>query len=63
MTDRMDTCSTCRFYQAFPDMVGQGEGQCRKGAPYAVIIEKQARTMWPAVLVSDWCGEYQPRRG
>ena len=71
MTERMDTCASCRFYNAFPDMVTPN-GQCRHKSP--AIFDKswdspvhghvvETATEWPLVMGTDWCGEYEPRRG
>lgn len=67
MTDRMDTCASCRFFKAGPN-------ECRRRAPIHAdrsyvnqnnpeggrIPEYVAE--WPAVYSSDWCGDYEMKR-
>jgi hypothetical protein len=66
MADRMDTCASCRFWRRFPDMVGGGEGECRRRAPVALDENRavgHTAPAWPHTDSSDWCGDYEPRRG
>ena len=68
MTDRMDTCASCRFFKRFPDMVGADEGECRHRSPevHARLLSLDQAPVygatWPPVQAVDWCGEYQPKR-
>lgn len=62
----LDTCSKCKFYN--DDGSGQ-QGECRETAPPpswawmtpTTPVGAAPRTMWPIVLGSDWCGEWQAR--
>ncbi len=65
MTDRMDTCASCRFYHTT-------NGECRRRA--AVVMDRSythlhhglvtmTKAEWPQVLPTDWCGEYEVKRG
>lgn len=71
MPDRMDTCASCRFYNAYPDMV-EPNGQCRRRAPAVIDAswdspahgrQIETRAEFPQVMGKDWCGEYEARRG
>jgi hypothetical protein len=66
------SCETCRYFDVDDDDVPKGQGTCRRYAPRPVIYPatrdgELPLPSWPAVLVSDWCGEYKiagwvPRR-
>lgn len=51
-------CCACRFYDA------DGGSICRRNAPRAAVLrageEGFARSVWPEVFPSSWCGEYAP---
>ena len=56
------TCSTCRFFQPMGpalDMAGTPDtpGECRRKAP----AHGPARSQWPSLWASDWCGEHQAK--
>ncbi len=53
MTDRMDTCSTCRHFFA-------KQGQRRRNAPVVTGgMHCPVETVFPQVSSADWCGEYE----
>ncbi|WP_145171203.1 hypothetical protein [Rubripirellula lacrimiformis] len=63
----MDQCSRCRFFRpvhsAFQESAG---GECRRHPP-ATPKNSQRRArpdiaIFPAVMETDWCGEFVPRR-
>ena len=58
-------CETCRFLQAGR----QGWYECHRRGPQ-MSIKKECDdeginpvAVWPDVMTSDWCGEYEPRVG
>lgn len=67
MTDRIDACATCRFFQSSKT----GLGQCRRSAPSTNTADSHLqpdrsvlyRAAWPSVDASEWCGEYEARNG
>jgi hypothetical protein len=48
-------CESCRFYDDFEP----GVGQCRKNPP--VREEGGEDAVWPWVVPTDWCGEFNPK--
>lgn len=67
MTERMDTCSVCQFFQRFG---GPHLGQCRRRAPIATGFtpipgkcqcDLTVVSAWPEVAPTDWCGDFQLR--
>ena len=66
MTDRNDTCGTCRFWDQDEDV--RERGICRRDAPRidASIANRMGRPacygLWPGTTAYDWCGEHQHRR-
>lgn len=72
MTDRMDTCATCRFFHwSTATSVTTSYGECRRRAP--VIMDRgydhahqgrvhESTTEWPMVTGEHWCGEYEAKR-
>lgn len=69
MPDRMDTCSACRFFN-----LGAGLHECRRRAPIHADRSYQNPDVptqripeywseWPIVAPTDWCGEFEARRG
>lgn len=63
-TLRKERCETCRYL-----MVGQqGWYECHRHQPRITISKEcddeaiKPITMWPIVNLSDWCGEYAPKK-
>lgn len=48
-------CATCRFY----GNRGYGLGPCLRYPPVVRSVPTGAKTEWPQVSSSNWCGEYQ----
>ena len=53
------TCATCRFYGDEGLEGGDPYGACRRRAPAPGLDASTAH--WPAVALSDWCGEHAPK--
>lgn len=60
-----DTCGTCAYSSwpyvyNYPDQHPEDNGyKCRKRAPLPTGGQMSpAWTMWPRVLITDWCGDY-----
>ena len=51
-------CETCRWFCQFSRRPG-GTGKCKCGPP--TIGPKNADAIWPVVMPSDWCGQYEKR--
>jgi len=56
-------CFTCKhFIQQLPDK-NTGQGSCRRYPPSLLVLETpqgpQPATIFPAVKISEWCGEYR----
>jgi hypothetical protein len=50
-----ETCATCRFY--FP--AAATRGSCRRYPPFGSWdVTVGDKSVWPAVLAADWCGEW-----
>lgn len=58
-TSKRATCGTCRFYGEEGLGGGDPYGACRMRAPAPSLDASTAH--WPAVALSDWCGEHEPR--
>ncbi len=65
------SCAACEYYQSDPpdeiSMPARGKprrGQCRRHSP-ALVYDKRFRlaecSTFPAVALTDWCGEFSPR--
>jgi hypothetical protein len=64
MGDRDRACRGCRFFG-----LGklQDAGECRRYAPRCHIATEiddplEPLSTWPAVLLDDWCGEFEEKR-
>jgi hypothetical protein len=61
----MSTCADCRFYDPWPG--DHDDGECRRYAPKAVVIQQGTTTassdeivaIWPSVLSHSWCGDFE----
>jgi len=74
MTDRIKTCKSCEFFEYLPgeeDGKGSlgGMGECRRRAPKAYlppigqsINDSNHLVVWPRLLDSEWCGEYDRKQ-
>lgn len=49
-------CETCRWFENFG-----GQGRCRRYAPLRSRPDHPERGIWPLVMPTDWCGEYQEK--
>ena len=58
-TSERATCATCRFYGEEGLESGDPYGACRRRAPAPGLDASTAH--WPAVALSDWCGEHAPK--
>ena len=55
------TCKDCRFHQ--PDTKTPVDlGECHRHAPVLTGTSEHARTAWPIVAETDWCGEFEAKR-
>ncbi|MGB5177909.1 MAG: hypothetical protein WBP44_04175 [Gammaproteobacteria bacterium] len=71
MTERKLTCKSCHFFGYLPgEEEGKGAlggmGECRRRAPVAYsppigksINDCSKSVVWPQLLDSEWCGEYE----
>ena len=59
VTDRKDTCASCRFFQ-LPLGPHHVEGQCRRRAPRCGQYGDTGALHSPAVPSDYWCGEHEP---
>lgn len=70
MGERLDTCSSCRFFARHDS----SQGACRRRGPVVISISEQnystgeqpkmvSMSVWPMIGEEDWCGEYEVRRG
>ena len=58
---RPEYCCGCHFARAVSGADNEGLFTCHRYAPRPVPDEERARVFlaWPAVVDSDWCGEYK----
>lgn len=67
MSDRLDTCGTCRFFARHDSE----QGACRRRGPSVISVTQEdeagtstvSMSVWPMIGEKDWCGEYELRRG
>lgn len=51
-------CVDCVFFEV--NLAHPSLGLCRRYAPRAaVVLNGNARVVWPEVSRNDWCGEFQ----
>ena len=74
MTDRIQTCKSCEFFEYLPgeeDGKGPlgGMGECHHSAPKSYsppngqsINDRNQPVAWPQLLDSGWCGEYDHKQ-
>lgn len=74
MSERMDTCASCRFWK-YQEGIGDGYGACRRHAPklidlsvtrpHQVELGRQPayESAWPMMAGEQWCGDYEAKRG
>jgi hypothetical protein len=74
MTDRLQTCKSCEFFEYLSDKekgkVSSGSmGECHHSAPKSYspvngpsINDSKQSVIWPQLLDSEWCGEYERRQ-
>lgn len=66
----MDTCASCRFFSRHDET----QGACRRRSPVVISVsdpDPLARSpapmvslsVWPMIGETDWCGEFEARRG
>ena len=75
MTERKDTCETCKFWtnktSEITDLKLSGPfGECRKYAPRGPIsfgftqeVIVRGYNAFPMLPGDDWCGEHKPKDG
>lgn len=51
------SCQSCRFFH-FPNPAAD-DGFCRRLPPVIVVLQDQASTQQPLVMLDDWCGCYE----
>lgn len=51
-------CGNCKFFKKYDSEDNRGE--CRKHSP---VITNQGLSRWPVVVDSEWCGEFEKRKG
>jgi hypothetical protein len=74
MTDRLQTCKSCEFFEYLPgeeegkESLG-GMGECHRNAPRSYpppnghsIKDGNKSVVWPQLLDSEWCGEYDRKQ-
>lgn len=65
MSDRKDTCASCRYWDNNAARGGVSTtGLCRRRAPAPRILKEKddrmrAAPVWPETGSAEWCGEYQ----
>lgn len=59
MSERVETCVSCRFWERRID--GYKIGQCRKKAPNPSSQDNEC-AWWPTTGEVDWCGEFKPKQ-
>lgn len=71
MTERMDTCASCRFFAPYSAPKEVTHGDCRRRAPSLADhswtnpncpeLGRNAQYVreWPTTRAEDWCGEYE----
>jgi hypothetical protein len=74
MTDRLQTCKSCQFFEYLPGgEEGKGSlgamGECHRNAPESYSLPGgQSRNgnnqsvIWPQLPDSEWCGEYERKQ-
>lgn len=74
MTDRLQTCKSCEFFEYLPgEEEGKGSsggmGECHRNAPKSYpppighsIKDGNKSVVWPQLLDSEWCGEYDRKQ-
>ncbi len=59
MAERLDTCTYCRFFKAFPPSKW---GECRRHSPERADKGNGVRR-WPELECTEWCGDFEAKRG
>lgn len=56
-----NSCATCKYFDAgHPEVSEDGVGECVRYPPKIVVqTEFTYWGMFPAVVPSDWCGEWR----
>ena len=74
MTDRIQTCKSCEFFQYLRgEAAGTGKlggiGECHRSAPKSFspptghsVNDSNKSVVWPQLLDSEWCGEYSRKQ-
>ena len=74
MTDRIQTCKSCEFFEYLhgekvdKETLG-GMGECHHSAPKSYspptghsVNDSNKSVVWPQLLDSEWCGEYSRKQ-
>lgn len=75
MTDRVDTCASCRFFKGSVRATTPGDlalyGECRRHAPVVMDrgynhpvhgMQHETTTAFPELLSTEWCGDFEAKR-
>lgn len=51
------TCVTCPHWSGDPEATSN-QGHCLLNPPQVVVIDDEARSLWPRVYPDEWCGQH-----
>ena len=60
MNQRNQKCQTCRFYKAEKALLTITRGKCHRFPPQYTFETRDDPSVFPVVVSSNWCGEWQP---
>jgi len=66
VSDRLERCDRCCFWEAHDDSTGEVLGACHRHAPVCQPHDDSAGHQlalglrWPATMEDEWCGDWQP---
>ena len=74
MTDRLQTCRSCQYFEYLPGKEADKEspgalGECHRNAPESYLLPSGQSingsnqvVVWPQLPDTEWCGEYERRQ-